>query len=139
MYDKTEDMEQLNIRLPAAARKAIAAAATEEGKALADYVRIAALTATCHTRREVAPTVFIDQREGISLGRARALGMTPISEVGGKWAGEVRVPIGKNGLFQDKAGGIWLLTPQGLKQVMRFDSGEETIRHQSRTSRRTKR
>jgi hypothetical protein len=33
--------------------------------------------------------------------------------------------IGKNGLFHDEAGGVWVLTVEGLKQVMGFDPVEE--------------
>jgi hypothetical protein len=138
MHGKGEKMEQLKIRLPATARKAIEAAAHEEGKALGDYIRTAALLATCHTRRKATPIVFIAPREGVSLERARALGMAPMVEVGGEWSGEVRVSIGKNGLFQDKGGGVWMLTPQGLKQVMGFD--DDTLpQPQRRTLRRAKR
>jgi len=125
MQPKNEGKVQLNVRLEEGALKAISAAASEEGKKVADYVRIAVLTATCHTRRKAAPTVYIDPREGVTLTRAKALGMTPVTDVGSGWEGEVRVPLGKNGLFEDKAGGVWLLTPQGLKQVMGFEPPEE--------------
>jgi hypothetical protein len=125
---KNESKAQLNVRLEESALRAISAAASEEGKKLADYVRIAALMATCHTRRKAAPTVYIDPREGVTLARARSLGMTPVTDVGSGWSGEVRVPLGKNGLFEDKAGGVWLLTPQGLKQVMGFEPLDEAAR-----------
>jgi uncharacterized protein (DUF1778 family) len=128
MQPRNEGKVQLNVRLEERALKAITAAASEEGKKVADYVRIAALTATCHTLRKAAPTVYIDPREGVTLDRAQSLGMTPVIDVGGAWQGEVRAPLGKNGLFQDKAGGVWLLTPQGLKQVMGFERAEEVAR-----------
>jgi uncharacterized protein (DUF1778 family) len=128
MQPKSDSKAQLNVRLEEGALKAITAAASDEGKKVADYVRIAVLTATCHTRRKAAPTVYIDRREEVSIARARSLGMTPVTDVGSAWEGEVRVPLGKNGLFEDKAGGVWLLTPQGLKQVMGFEPVEEAAR-----------
>lgn len=133
-----DEKAQLNIRMPEAVLKAISSAASEEGKKVADFVRIAALTAACHTRRKAPPTVFIDPREGVRPERARALGMTPVADIGGTWQGEVRVTIGKNGLFQDKAGGVWLLTPTGLKQVMNFEPDEEAERLRVRARRSVK-
>lgn len=133
-----DDKAQLNIRIPEAALKAISAAASEEDKKVADYVRIAALTAVCHTRRKVPSTVFIDPREQVNIERARGLGMTPVVDLGGKWQGEVRVSIGKNGLLQDRAGGVWVLTPQGLKQVMGFEPDEEAERLAVRNRRASK-
>ena len=91
MLTKQGKKAQLNIRLPEAALKAIAAAAAEEGKAVADYVRIAALAAACHTRRNVPLTVFVDPREGVTADRADALGMVPVAVKGKDWDGQVRV------------------------------------------------
>lgn len=132
MRSKTEGKAQLNVRLEEGTLKAISAAALEEGKKVADYVRIAALAAACHTRRKAAPTVYIDPREEVTLTRAQMLGMTPVIDVGGEWQGEVRVSFGKNGLFEDKAGGVWLLTPRGLKQVMGFEPHDEVARISAR-------
>jgi hypothetical protein len=122
------DEKVLNVRMPAAALDAITAAATQEGKKTADYVRIAALTAVCSSRRKRPLPVFVATSESVSAERARDLGMQPVADLGGRWLGEVRVHIGKNGLFHDNIGGVWLLTPDGLKQVLGFDAAEETAR-----------
>ena len=122
------DEKVLNVRIPAAALDAIAAAATQDGKKTADYVRIAALTAVCYSRRKTALPVFIATSEQVTAGRARDLGMQPVADLGAQWQREVRVPVGKNGLFQDNAGGVWALTPDGLKQILGFDPAEEKSR-----------
>ena len=62
--------------------------------------------------------------------------MSPVVDVDGDWNGEVRVPIGKNGLFEDAAGGVWVLTPEGLKQVMSFEPEEEEARLAARAQSR---
>ncbi len=126
------DERVLNVRMPAAAQDAIAAAATKDGKKTADYVRIAALAAVCHSRRKTALPVFIAATESVTADRARALGMQPVADLGARWQGEVRVATGKNGLFHDNAGGVWLLTPDGLKQVLGFDAAEERSRLSAR-------
>ncbi len=95
---------------------------------MADYLRIAGLNAACHTFQEVPMPTLIASTERVTLQRARALGMVPIAEVGKEWQGEVRVSIGRNGLFWDLAGGVWMLTAEGLKQVMGFEPAEETER-----------
>jgi hypothetical protein len=122
----------LNVRMPAAAQDAIAAAAIQDGKKTADYVRIAALAAVCYSRHKTPLPVFIAASESVTAGRARTLGMQPVADLGARWQGEVRVAIGKNGLFHDKAGGVWLLTPDGLKQVLGFDAAEERARLSAR-------
>ena len=120
-----EKTSQFNLRLPTRALREINKAGVKEGKSTAEYLRIAALTAACHTLRGAPMTVFVAPGEHMTLVRAQALGMTPVSEVGNQWRGEVRVPIGKSGLFHDEAGGVWVLTVEGLKQVMGFDPVEE--------------
>ncbi len=122
----------LNVRMPAAAQDAINSAATQEGKKTADYVRIAALAAVCYSRRKTSLPVFIAATESVTAERARALGMRLVADLGAGWQGEVRVDIGKNGLFHDNAGGVWLLTPDGLKQVLGFDAAEEKSRLSAR-------
>lgn len=122
------DEKVLNVRIPAAALDAIAVAATKDGKKMADYVRIAALTAVCYSRRKTPMPVFIAASESVTAERARDLGMQPLFGVGGRWQGEVRVAVGKNGLFHDNAGGVWVLTPDGLKQLLGFDAAEEKSR-----------
>jgi hypothetical protein len=122
------DEKVLNVRMPAAALDAITAAATQDGKKTADYVRIATLTAVCCSRRRRPLPVFIAAGESVSVERARDLGMQPVADLGARWQGEVRVPIGRNGLFHDNAGGVWLLTPDGLKQILGFDAAEERSR-----------
>jgi hypothetical protein len=125
---KKEDVSQFNLRMPAAALREINKAAALEGKSTADYLRIAGIMAACHTFREVPLTTFLATRENMTSERARSLGMIPVAAVGGKWSGEVRVQIGKNGFFNDQAGGIWVLTAEGLKLVMGFDPAEEAER-----------
>jgi hypothetical protein len=115
-------------RIPTAALSAINDAAAREGKSSADYIRIAGLTAVCHTFWDVPPTVFLAPGENMTPDRARALGMQPVAEMGAQWQGEVRVRIGKNGFFHDNAGGIWVLEPDGLRQRMGFEPAEETER-----------
>jgi hypothetical protein len=95
---------------------------------MADYVRIAALTAVCYSRRNTQLPVFIATSESVTAERARDLGMQPLVDVGGRWQGEARVAVGKNGLFHDNAGGVWALTPDGLKQILGFDAAEEKLR-----------
>src|SRR5580704_13533146 len=110
--DKTS---QFNLRLPTGALREINRAGAKEGKSTAEYLRIAGLIAACHTFRDVPMTVFVAPGEHMTLIRAQALGMIPVTEVGSQWRGEVRVPLGKNGLFHDEAGGVWVLTVEGLK------------------------
>jgi hypothetical protein len=100
-------------------------ATLKEQKSTADFLRVAGLIAVCHTFRGVPMTVFVAPGENMTLIRAQALGMIPVSEVGSQWRGEVRVPIGKNGLFHDEAGGVWVPTVEGLNQVMGFDPEDE--------------
>lgn len=128
MERNNQSKSQINLRLPRATLQAINRAASWEGKSAADYLRIAGLTASCHTFREIPSTVFIAPSENVTLSRAQALGMNPVADVGSEWRGEVRALIGKNGLFNDNAGGIWILTPEGLKQVMGFEASEEEQR-----------
>jgi hypothetical protein len=123
-----EQRSQFNLRLPERALRDIAKAGLMEGKSTAEYLRIAGLAAACHTFREVPATVFVAPSEQMTLVRAQALGMTPVTDVGAQWEGEVRVRIGKSGSFQDQAGGVWTLTVEGLKQVMGFDPTEEAKR-----------
>ncbi len=125
MQKTDEKTSQFNLRLPTLALREISKAGLKEGKSTAEYLRIAGLIAACHTFRDVPMTVFVAPGERMTLIRAQALGMTPVTEVGSQWRGEVRVPIGKNGLFHDEAGGVWILTVEGLKQVMGFDPVEE--------------
>lgn len=139
MKTNNETRTKLNIQIPEETLKAICTATSDEGKEIADYMRIAGLIAVCHTRRKAPMTVFIDPRENVTLKRAKSLGMNPVIDLGSKWQGEVRVSIGKNGLFQDHAWGVWVLTPDGLKQVMSFESTEEAKRisvHRSRSLKR---
>jgi len=133
------DEKVLNVRMPAAAQDAITAAAAIDGKNTSDYVRVATLTAVCYSRRKKASPVFVSTSESVTAERAQALGMQPVADLGAKWNGEVRVAIGKNGLFHDNAGGVWVLTPDGLKQVLGVDAAEEKVRLAMRlkTQRRT--
>lgn len=119
---------QINLRLSTATLEVINRAASREDRSAADFLRVAALTCACHTFREIPPTVFIAPSEHVALDRAEALGMRPVAEVGGEWQGEVRVPVGRNGIFHDNAGGIWVLTAEGLKQVVGFEPPEEAQR-----------
>jgi hypothetical protein len=123
-----QEKSQINLRMPKAALLAINKAASQEDKSAADYLRIAGLAAACHTFREIPLTVFIAPGEKVTLSRAESLGMRPVAEVGGHWEGEVRVQIGKNGVFNDSIGGIWVLTVEGLKAAMTFDPAEEAQR-----------
>lgn len=125
MQKPEQKTSQFNLRLPTRALREINKAGSREGKSTADYLRIAGLIAACHTLRDVPMTVFVAPGEHMTLIRAQALGMIPVTEVGSQWCGEVRVPIGKNGLFHDEAGGVWVLTVEGLKQVMGFDPADE--------------
>ena len=74
MQPKNDGKVQLNVRLEEGALKAISAAASEEGEKIADYVRIAVLTATCHTRRKAAPTAStsIPEKGSRSCERGRS-------------------------------------------------------------------
>lgn len=133
--ESPDDKVQMSLRLPPAALKAIADAAAADRKPLADFVRIAALREACFIRRGLLPTVFIYQGENVTIDRAEALGMEVVRDVRGGWQGEVRVAFGKNGIFTDRVGGLWVLTPQGLKQLMSLepddaaqDTGEQNIR-----------
>ena len=130
------DDKVLNVRMPAAALDAITTAAMQDGKKTADYVRIATLAAVCCSRRKIPLPVFIASSEPVTAECARALGMQPVANLGTRWQGEVRVVIGKNGLFNDNAGGVWLLTPDGLKQILGFDPAEEKSRLSARVKTR---
>jgi len=123
-----DEKSQLNLRMPSAVLGEINTASSREGKSTSDYLRIAGVIAACHTFREIPLTVFVAASEPVTLERCRALGMTPVADLNGEWQGEVRVQIGKNGLFHDHAGGIWQVTTEGLKQVMGFDPSEEAER-----------
>jgi Ribbon-helix-helix protein, copG family len=118
MFDAEDKMFQFNVRLPETMLRAIESAAEKEKKSLSEFVRMAALAAVCHSHREEPVTVYIDPGEKIKEERARELGMAPVAKRGADWTGEVRVTISKKGYYKDVEGGLWFITPQGLKFVM---------------------
>lgn len=116
-------MKQLNIRLSDSFHQALREAAKEEGESLSEYCRQALAVAVHHSRCNLLHSVRLAPGEDLSEERAVELGLTPIDwdkELEDEWPRLVYVDLGKHGLFEDKEGGVWAVTPEGLKCVMSF-------------------
>ena len=96
-------------------------------KRLLDYVGTATLFAENFKHAPMLMQITLAPCVEITERTARRLGMNPLTESGRTcWNREVRVMINKQGLFRDKEGVVWSVTPKGLMRIADMtDSGAD--------------